>query len=240
LKSAGVLTTYSMHFPISDLQHSETRFNLFDPATNKWNFDWKNWEQQIEESPSTHSLPRPSILHELDDVDIKILRELSVNARAERKGIAEKVGLKDYELSRRLRFLEANHLISYFRLVHETGVLGIAMTVVLKCKASMDQTGKFLNSAHLLPFQGSVYPLEDGFLMVANMPPGEVTSLVTVMQKHCESVGLMWGDYSSSMKYFFDNDPSNFTDSGWSTAREYMVEAPLRSVAGLAMEAHSA
>jgi DNA-binding Lrp family transcriptional regulator len=230
MKARGFLNSYSVHLPVSNWGHSETRFSLFDPLTSKWHFNWGEWESEVLAAEGVHSLPPASIAHELDKTDVAILRALSVDARAEKKGLAEKLGIKDYDLSRRLKFIEDNHLVSYYRVTHETGILGIAMTVVLKCKASLEFTGKVLNSANRLPFQGSVYPLEDGFLVLANMPPEEVTGLVTTMQKHCSSVDLMWGDYSSSMKYFFDNDPSNFGPSAWNTDRHYMIDAPLRSM----------
>jgi hypothetical protein len=40
----------------------------------------------------------------------------------------------------------------------------------------------------------------------------------------------MWGDYNSSMMYFFDNEPSNFGPDGWNTDRHYMVEAPIEGI----------
>ena len=109
-------------------------------------------------------------------------------------------------------------------------------TVILRCKSSIELTKKVVSEISSLPFQGSIYPLEDGFLIIANIPPGELTNLITTMQKRCQSVELMWGDYHSSMKYFFDNDPSNFRDLGWNTDRTYVVEAPL----GVIREAMSA
>jgi len=230
LRARGIISSFSVHLPVSYAGHSETRFSLFDPITNKWNFNWEAWEAEIEGAPSTRSLMSTSVLHELDQTDIAILRALSMDSRAEKKGVAEKIGIKDYEMSKRLRFIEESKLVSFYRIVHETGILGIAMTVVLKCKASLEYSGRVLNAAAKLPFQGIVYPLEDGFVILANMPPGEVTSLATLMQKHCESISLMWGDYSSSMKYFFDNEPSNFGAKGWITDRQYVVEAPLKSL----------
>jgi len=230
LRDMGVIESYSVHQLVSAWGHSETRFSCYNPAANAWNTNWDGWEAKIEASPRAHKLPAPSILHELDSTDIAILRALSIDARGEKKVLAKKLGIKDYELSRRLKFLEERGLFSFYRIAHESGILGIAMTIVLKCKASLDYSGRVLNSAGDFPFQASVYPLEDGFLLLANVPPGEVTNLVTLMQRHCESVDLMWGDYNSSMKYFFDNEPSNFGTGAWNTGRQYMVEAPIEDV----------
>lgn len=230
LKELGVIGGYSVHQLVSAWGHSETRFSCYDPVANTWSISWDRWEATIEGSPPLHSLPAPSILHELDQIDIGILRALSIDSRGERKAIAEKLGIRDYELSRRLKLLGDRDLASFYRIAHETGILGMAMTIVLKCRASLDYTGRVLNSASEFPFQASIYPLEDGFLLVANVPPGEVTNLVTLMQRHCESVELMWGDYNSSMKYFFDNEPSNFGAEGWNTDRHFLVETPIEAV----------
>ena len=60
------------------------------------------------------------------------------------------------------------------------------------------------------------------------------------MQRHCESVELMWGDYNSSMKYFFDNEPSNFSAGRWNTDRRYVVEAPIEDIGNLIADAKTA
>ena len=240
LKELGVIESYSVHQPVSSWGHSETKFSGYDPVANSWKFSWDEWEAKIEGSLGTHPLPSASILHKLDQTDIGILRALSIDSRGEKKTLAEKLGIKDYELSRRLRFVTDSGLVSFHRVTHETGILGIAMTIALKCKAPLDYTGRVLNSASEFPFQGSFYPLEDGFLLIANIPPGDVTSLVTLMQRHCESVELMWGDYNSSMKYFFDNEPSNFSAGRWNTDQRYVVEAPIEDIGNLIADAKTA
>ena len=232
LRTNGAISKYSVHSPLSQWGHSETRFQLFDPATGAWKFDWKGWESKLESAPTGLELNAGSLLSHFDDTDVKILRAFSVDARQEKKTLANSLGIKDYDLSRRLKFLAENKAFRYHRLTHETGVLGIVMTVVLKCKASLEFTGKAINAASDLPFQGSIYPLEDGFLILANLPSSEVTNMVTTIQRHCESVEMMWGDYNSSMKYFFDNDPSNFKASGWNVERKYVVSAPIESTFG--------
>ncbi len=230
LKTSGAITKYSIQSPVSEWGHSETHFQIFDPANSSWNFDWKEWDSKIDAASSHLGLGGGSILNHLDEIDIRILRAFSVDARQEKKALAEKLGIRDYELSRRLKFLEENHAFRYHRLAHETGVLGVVMTVVLRCKANLELTGKVVNAAKDFPFQGSVYPLDDGFLILANMPSSQVTNMVGTMLRRCESVDLMWGDYNSSMKYFFDNDPSNFSSSGWNVERSYVVSAPLKGL----------
>ncbi|MDG6909422.1 MAG: winged helix-turn-helix transcriptional regulator [Nitrososphaerota archaeon] len=232
LVRSGAVSSYKMLDLIAEWGHSETRFKLFDPATKRWRFDWNEWESQVLSSPSELGQPRPSVLHELDPVDIKILRILSKDAKLQRLAIAREVGVRDYEMSRRLKFLMEGGAVSYHRLVHETGIMGVEMTVLMRCRARVDVTGKFVNATPLLPYQGSIYPVEDGFVLLLNMPSGEVSKLAELLSKRCESVDLMWGDYASSMKYYFDNEPTNFDGEKWRADRGFMVESPLRSAPG--------
>jgi len=230
LRRVGAITSFSIHYPIANWGHSETRFGYFDPNSKKWSFGWDEWEKWIASTSAELEKAPDSVLENLDETDIKILRLLSMDAKAERREIARAVGIADYELSRRLKALNEGGVFAHYRIIHETAILGILMTVVVKCKASLQYTGRFINSWERLPFQGSVCPLEDGFLLMVNMPPKEVPTLFTILQRHCDSVDMMWGDYDSSTRYFFDNDPSNFSGSKWTDDRRSMVDEPSKVV----------
>jgi len=47
--------------------------------------------------------------------------------------------------------------------------------------------------------------------------------LARELQRQSRSVDVMWCDYTSTMRYWFDNEPGNFTVQGWRADKEYMI-----------------
>jgi len=231
LKEIEAVDNYSAKMPIAQPNYSENNTRDYNPSTREWNFDWKAWGAKIPEYSQRLDEPQPSVLHDLDLADMKILRSLSIDAREEKKVICEKVGVRDYDLSRRLEFYERNRVIRHHKVINERSILGLVSEVILRCRASLKVTEALAGAMATQPFQSTFYPMEEGFVLAMNIPSPSLTTLVTIMQQYCESVETIWCDYTSSLRYYFDNEPSNYIPpSSWNADRDYMLESVLQKV----------
>jgi len=234
LQQEGVVTRFATSMPLARVARTEYDFNAYDFAKRTWKVDWKQWEYVVETASSRLENLSPSVLHLLDSADMKILRLLSMDARQERRKIADKVGIRDYDLSRRLGLYLKRGVIEGYRVIHDRNIAGYALTVAVSARVPFRLTEKLFAGFSALPFPGIFFPLEKGFIFIGNVPPAEVGKLSSSLEQYCERVELSTCDYASSARYHFDSEPSNYKEGyGWIDSREYMVEEPMAAILAL-------
>jgi len=224
LIKAGIIVKYSLHTPMNRWAYTEYNFNFYDIESGTWKFDWNNWQKSIEDTPAPplRKYP-PSVLSQMNEEDMQILRQLSINARMERKIIAKTVGIPPYQLSRRLRFYAENQVIDAYRIIFGSAILGLTTSALFECRDSVSVTEKFALAVPKLPFQSTFFPTQNGFILYVAIPASDFPIIATILQKYCSSVKIMWCDYSASMRYWFNDAPGSFRCGEWVSSREFMV-----------------
>ena len=71
-------------------------------------------------------------MHDLDKIDIALLREIAGNARASHVELAERVGLSSTACSRRLAVLEEEGFIAGYHAALGLHALGLGTTVIVR------------------------------------------------------------------------------------------------------------
>jgi DNA-binding Lrp family transcriptional regulator len=204
--------------------YSETDFRYFDIKTGRWGFDWDLWEADVFADSSSRpapDAPPPSVLHELDERDMRILRQLTINAARRKTDIALEAKVPNYHLSRRWRKLEEGVIDSY-RVVINREASKLFATLMFDCRCTENVKWKFANAVGTLPYQSTLIPSTDGFFLQTSLPSLDIPHLGRVLQMHCAEVGVLWSDYDSSMRYWFWDEP--FRDGEWVSSREFMVD----------------
>jgi len=162
-----------------------------------------------------------SIIHRLDERDMRVLRQLTIDARMKRNVIAERAEVPDYYLSRKLPFYEESHVVTNYRVVVHRSASKLFATMTLECDCSMSVTARFMNAVTQLPFQSTLVPFEDGFFLQTSIPSIDLPSLGHILQMRCDDVKVYWSDYDSSMRYWFWHEP--YQDGEWISGRKYVV-----------------
>jgi DNA-binding Lrp family transcriptional regulator len=157
----------------------------------------------------------------MDERDMRILRQLTVNAR-ERKGeIAGRAGVPNYHLTRRMKFFLGNDVISTHRVIVHRNASRLFSTLLFECQCPISVTERFSHAVGLLPFQSTQIPTKEGFLLQTSIPSLDLPQLGSILQKHCTDVKVSWSDYDSSMRYWFWDEA--FQNGRWMATRDYMV-----------------
>ena len=87
LRRMGLVNRYRYEYSVAAWSHTETDFKYYDIRSDSWDFDWASWMRGFTRDPP----PLPSysvVMDQLDERDMKILRQLTMDARDKKKDIA--------------------------------------------------------------------------------------------------------------------------------------------------------
>jgi len=222
----GVITDYRLDAPTAGWRYSEVDYDLYDAKRDEWHFDWAAWEASIE---GTADAPLPKTpttqLRRLDLKDLRILEQLTIDARRKGKRIAADIGITPYHFTRRMQFLDEGRIIDSYRVVVDKGVSRLVTTFMFLCHSSPEETRRFAAAFETFPFQATFIPTQQGFFVQTSIPPLDLPILGSIFQQRCEKVECLWSDYRSSMRYYFW--PGAFRDGAWDDTHSFMVDRVL-------------
>lgn len=222
LESEGIVEGSRVEIPVATSVGGETDFSLYDPE-HSWRINWSEWSKKIEEAEPLKFKTPKNMLSALKESDMRILHELSKDIRRKRSLIASAAGVRPYHLSRRWKFMETAGVIQTYRVLVGMQLLQITSHSILKCRCSMEETRKVANAIIKLPFQTSLIPLEEGFILYITTTSSDFPKLVEALSKHVTIEETYWCDYGSSLRYYFYNEA--FQNGKWRDDEDYMVNS---------------
>ncbi|MEM2136719.1 MAG: winged helix-turn-helix transcriptional regulator [Candidatus Methanomethylicia archaeon] len=229
LEKLGYIRGYNYYTTIAKWIYNENDFSRYNVREDSWNFDWNVWERRIESVEKAELNPYPpSILHQMNEKDMTILRELTINARERLKDISKKTGIPEYHLSRRISFYIDNGVIEGFRVVVYTHASRIFDQFIFKCKCPVTTTAKIATTIKELPFQSTFVPLKEGFILQIFLPPTSISEFGKIIQGKVEEMEFMWADYKTSMRYYFYGEP--FKTGRWQIDRKTLINDILTKI----------
>ncbi len=222
--SRGLIKGYRYDVSISSWAYTETDFKHYDVIDDSWDFDWRWWEVNFPETPSPLQ-DTPSVFSYMDDRDMRILRQLTIDARDKKKEIADRAGIPNYHLTRRIKFFDDNNVVDAYRVIVHRNASRLFSTLLFECRCPISVTERFHHAVRELPFQSTQIPTKDGFLLQTALPSLDLPNLGSILQKHCDEVKVSWSDYDSSMRYWFWDEP--YLNGKWLSTRKFMVKEVL-------------
>ena len=226
----SVITDYRLDTPTNGWAYSEVDYDLYDMARDQWGFDWAKWESSLEGVDTTPppAKTRSSLLRRLDVKDLRILEQLTIDARRKGKRIAADIGITPYHLTRRMQFLNENNVVDSYRVIVDKGVSRLVTMFMFLCHCDAGETRRFASAFKTLPFQTTLIPTHQGFFVQASIPPLDLPILGSILQQRCEKIESLWSDYRSSMRYYFW--PGAYKDGTWNDSHGFMVDDVLGGV----------
>ena len=232
LEKRKSFTSYRIHRLLNEQIYTEADFRFYDNRTGVWSFRWDEWEKLIGE-PTEFELEEcpPSVLHQMTTLDMKILKHLSMHARRERKEIAKEVNIPPYHLSRRLNFYRKNRIISAYRILFGLTSLNLVTPALVECFVDSQLKNRIAYAVSKLPFQGNFIPTDSGFVLYLTLPAPDFPKFAEVLLRNVDKGNLMWCDYASSVRYWFDSEEtSNFREGRWLATREFLLDKVIGSL----------
>jgi DNA-binding Lrp family transcriptional regulator len=221
------LEGYDVHIPIADVAVSEMDFRRYDPDRG-WDYNWLSWEESWDRHPPSLDMPLPSILNRMDGGDMRILREISRDLLRTQSEIAKNAKVTESKTSRRILMFQNERIISDYRVLVGEFLTGFASAVLFRCRANFADVKRIAAAVPKLPFQCTLIPETQGFLLYATLPSLDIPIVSGVLKRHCFSVETFWCDYLSSYRWPFDPQP--FRDGIWRADYDFMVQDVLRNL----------
>ncbi|MFX0116092.1 MAG: hypothetical protein ACFFB3_16195 [Candidatus Hodarchaeota archaeon] len=205
---------------------TRTKLPAWNPSAMKWEFEWDVWNEKLEQASAI--LPNirrsESVLSELTGLDVKLLEELTQDARQRNTDIMRKIGFEvgtpglPQKVSRRLKFLKEKTVAGY-RVFLNWEVFDTYHTFVFICKASKEDTACLYNhlSVNPIPFQSSFVILEDGYFWAVQSPPSHFSNVAKVVWKYSEARELLLLDYKTSEVYGLWSETFDSSAHSWRT-----------------------
>jgi len=89
----GLVRKYELVW-VTDYYYAFPNFRLYDPASGTWSFEWDRWSEWVREKKDPKAICDPQrYSNEADKMDLLILTQLELNARAKFSNISKLLGI---------------------------------------------------------------------------------------------------------------------------------------------------
>ncbi|MGA8905858.1 MAG: Lrp/AsnC family transcriptional regulator [Candidatus Bathyarchaeia archaeon] len=236
LRNLELVANYRILHTTAEPVFRNPDFDSYDLNSDTWSFKIEKWSRQLE-TPTQDGLQQftPSQLPKLDLSDLKLIRLLTQDARKPQKTLAKELNAPEYHISRRLKFIFENRIVPGCEVFVGRKLYRFAPATLFEAFCDPDLTAAVATRIKSLPFQTSLFPTADGFFMMCGLPTHLFTELGNALLERSNDVKVMWADYDSSMRYYFDESPYVEKTRQWRADTEFVIGEPLSGLRGKKM-----
>jgi len=227
LKQLGLIDSYKILHATAEMTYATPDLTLYDIASDTWRVKIKAWVNHLGEGLDELQPFVPSLLKSLDLNDLKLIRSLTMNARKPQKLVAKELHLPEYDISRRLKFIFENHIVSSCEILLGRKLFRIGPLALFHATCNIQTTRTFVTGIRKLPFQSWLSPTSEGFLLFMGLPTSLFTEVGTAILSRSEKLDITWVDYDTSMRYYFDESPYDEESGNWKTSRDFVIDEPI-------------
>ncbi len=220
-----------------------TNLDHYQPDTMSWQYDWTSWSKEITSSPNELPDIEPNHLGRVSEfsmIDLKILRDLTSNAKISQKNLREKYSISQSSTSRKVIDIMKNHIESV-RAQIDRSQFDIVSTKLFYCdEADNVNRNKLFNAFSFKsapPFPLSVDLLKSGGVILwGRMPPSHEHHLFYSLWHLLPRLQVFTMDTvgGHSCLYWFYPENYNESKNNWKTGRQWVVDTPFEE-----LQAHS-
>ncbi len=242
LKDNNYLNDFSILRGVGPGTYSYPRLANWLPESLTWEFDWKQWKLDFENTKETipySSKNSESLLKRLQPIDIGILALLTENARRKQVYMIERLqklvnhpeteDISPQKFSRRFEFVKEN-LTSSYRVHLDWKVFDIYNTALFVCKTSRNNVAKLFNliSSHNFPFNSNFKVRDpEEFTWFTQLSPLHFSNLTEFLWNICDEIEIHSLDYTQSYLYYFWPEVWDFENRSWKVSQDFLVNQPL-------------
>ncbi len=247
LRDLGLFEQFVVKTPlrVARLQADFERWSL---GQNRWSLDYGRkaaagsrlsrlesvWDRFLANDPQTAVPPiRRAMVHDFDNLDMSLLRELTINAKPNLRRLGELYNRDATTISRRVKRLRhlviRNELLYYDRSVFDlTYTQMIAGHFRAGSDLSPERLHRFVMSGEI-PFECQCIGDDESFLLFVTSAPSFAPEFSEFFWEHATRSSVYQLQLNSSFTYFFYH--KNYFGRGeWNTSRDYVLDTPLASI----------
>lgn len=228
LKRKGKISNYFIPNIELNLLTVFTKANLtnWQAKLMRWNFDWNTWIEKLRKMDSK-AIQKPttkSIINNLDELDIALLQEITMNARRKNTEIMdslkldrEVVGLQQ-KVSRKFKFLD-KQVISQYRVFLRWETFEIYNSFLILCECDNEISNKLQNLLikNPIPFESTYKITKNGFLWYLRCPASHFSDVSAIIWSISTKVKFYYLDYKKSQYYGLWKGAFDSSKNKWST-----------------------
>ena len=216
----------------------------WDPSKKNWKFDWNNWKKRykdISDSIPSNKEQVESILSELSELDIKLLAELTLDARNKNVDIIKKIGLQlkpgtAQKVSRRIRFLK-EQVIKNYRVNLQWTDFFLYQSIIVRGYCNNGVAYKIYNYINnndeesiRFPFRCNYFLTDDGFFWYVRAPPPHLSELTDFVWEVCPDFELYSIDYKNSQVYGLWDQTFDAERKAWKVSYDFMIDNVIKEM----------
>ncbi|MGY5879758.1 MAG: hypothetical protein RTV31_05880 [Candidatus Thorarchaeota archaeon] len=215
------------------------RIDAWNPDTMGWKFDWDEWwsacPKKIQLKQKTQA--KMDELVPLDELDVRIIQEISINARRKNIEIIEALGMDkaasgiQQKISSKLKRLSEEVVESYRLYINWTHFDVYNMPIII-AESEEDVTDRLIAylSTSKFPFASSIRKIESGFIWSARLPSAHLSELLSLVWRIAKRHEILIIDYKHSQVYGLWAETFDGKTNSWKTDREFCLDTPLKSI----------
>ncbi|MGY5858265.1 MAG: hypothetical protein RTU63_02770 [Candidatus Thorarchaeota archaeon] len=215
------------------------RINAWNPEIMGWEFDWDKWwsgcPKKIETKPKIP--PKIDEFVQLDELDVRIIQELTVNARRKNIEIIEAIGLDktapgiQQKVSSKLKRL-SDEVVESYRLYINWTHFDVYNTPIIIAEADEQVTDRLIAylATSKFPFASSIRKIKSGFIWSARLPSAHLSEQLSLVWKIAKSHEILIMDYKHSQVYGLWAEAFNSETKSWKTDREFCLDLALKAI----------
>lgn len=216
----------SAEFKIS----TSPEFEFYDNERSEWIWDIEPWEEAYTEASDEirESITSDiNVLQRIQDLDLKLIREMTKNAKQAHNDLAEKFQVTPVRISRRMAFL--NEFVTDYVLLYRRSKVQPVDLVLFRGKCSEISRNKLFNilKTSPIPFNTGFSLLTDGFLWRMNIPPTFTSQFSNFLWSISEELDFYRLDHYKSQLYYFYGDTFDTEKKEWKASKNEVLDQPL-------------
>lgn len=223
-----------------EFYRSSNQFDKWDRIENFWNTNLYEESDTPSVEAEFHryridvknNLPKIARVEKqprLKEFDMKILRELTINAKPSIKYLSKLYNKDQANISRKVQQMRDQY-ISHYNIAYDKSIfhLGTEFLIYGKMEASSRYAMKMLVIENKIPFLAKYAEDLKYFILRIEAPTYYVNDLVRLIAPYCNEINQLALHKSTNVRYFFYYNNYDFNKHEWRGGDEYIIHEPLR------------
>lgn len=224
----------------------KSSLDCWDREKQQWIFNWEKWSKEFTNFSNNESLlikEKKSIVNNLDIVDIRLLAQLTLDARKKNIDMIDELKLDKEEagiaqrISRKLSYLKQNAVQDY-RVFLNWQSFDLYQTILIRGFTIRDTALQLRNYLYYgckgkvspFPFESLFFLSSEGFIWYVRAPPSHLSQLMNFILQVTGSHDVYLIDYRYSNFYYLWDETFDNQKQDWKRDQKFSKENVIKEL----------